>query len=213
MQKRQGVAEILKLISQIRELKDRQDSLATCVGIQPVIAVLKFMFDPRIKFLLPEGEPPYKKTEKSMDLQGTLYREAKKLNYFVEGPYPNLRQVKREQLFIELLEAVDPDDAELLIAMKDKKSPYITINYELVWKTFPGLLPDPEEYGVYIGGEKRKKATPCPFGCRSSNEDGLFMAGPLRMHLRKAHGPEAEIQHLGEPKNSDDETGDDEDEE
>ena len=56
-------------------------------------------------------------------------------------PETNAKRTRKEQLFIELLEVLDPDDAELLIAMKDRKMPYENITEDLVRKTFPDLLP------------------------------------------------------------------------
>jgi len=44
-------------------------------------------------------------------------------------------------MFIELLETVDAEEAELIIAAKDKKSPYKNITKKLVQEAFPGLLP------------------------------------------------------------------------
>ena len=58
----------------------------------------------------------------------------------IEGPYPNLKQVKREQMFIELLENVAPADAKMLCAIKDKKLPFKGITEDMVREAFPGLL-------------------------------------------------------------------------
>jgi hypothetical protein len=58
----------------------------------------------------------------------------------MEGGNPNLKPIKREQIFIQMLEAVSADDAQLLIAMKDKKSPYKNITKDIVNEAFPGLL-------------------------------------------------------------------------
>ena len=50
-----------------------------------------------------------------------LYRNSKRIPYFYEGTGTNVKPMKREQLFIQLLETVNKDDALLLIDMKDGK--------------------------------------------------------------------------------------------
>jgi len=103
-------------------------------------AVLRHMFDPNIKFLLPKGDPPFEPLE--FDEPGRLYVEARKFYLFVEGGHPTITQMKRESLFISLLENVNKEEAKLLIAMKDKKSPIKGLTKNLVATAFPGLLPD-----------------------------------------------------------------------
>lgn len=103
-------------------------------------ALLKYALDEQVKFVLPTGSPPYKKCELP-EAHGMLYTNLRKLYLFVEGGTPTpIPAIKREQLFIELLETVDPKDAELLIAVKDKSIPYKGITPKFVNKTFPGLL-------------------------------------------------------------------------
>ena len=48
-------------------------------------------------------------------------------------------------MFVELLERLDPNDAKLIIAVKDKKLSYKGLSYKLVKDTWPDLLPDIEE--------------------------------------------------------------------
>ena len=48
-------------------------------------------------------------------------------------------------MFVELLERVDPNDAKLIIAVKDRKLSYKGLSYKLVKDTWPDLLPDIEE--------------------------------------------------------------------
>ena len=103
-------------------------------------AVLKHMFDPNIKFLLPKGNPPFEPLE--FDEPGRLYTEARKLNLFVEGGNTAITQPKREALFISLLENINKEEATLILAMKDKKSPIKGLTKNLVATAFPGLLPD-----------------------------------------------------------------------
>lgn len=83
--------------------------------------VLKYMYNPSVKFLIPDTPPPWKKND-YIGVEGMLYKEARRLRIFVEGGgYDQLDQVKREQLFISLLEDIDNGDAELLCKMIAQK--------------------------------------------------------------------------------------------
>jgi len=68
-----------------------------------------------------------------------MYTEARRLYLFIEGGNPNLTQLKRESMFIDLLQSISPDDAKLLVAAKDKKLPYEGLTSATVLKAFPGL--------------------------------------------------------------------------
>lgn len=103
-----------------------------------MIRLLKYVFDPKIKFALPEGTPPYKPSD--FEDPSAIYREDRRLYLFVEGGNPNLNPLRREMLFIEVLETVHPDDAKLLLAVKDKTLPYKSITEKLVKEAFPKLL-------------------------------------------------------------------------
>ena len=52
--------------------------------------------------------------------------------------------LRRESMFVELLERVDPNDAKLILAVKDRKLSYKGLSYKLVRDTWPDLLPDPD---------------------------------------------------------------------
>lgn len=135
---KRSISEILKLVS---EQPTRQSKVETLLKHNtPVLTqVLQYALDPRIKWLLPEGSPPYKENVyPGQELN--LYSEARRLYLFVEGGNPNLTNIKRELLFIQLLEILDPNDAKLIIAAKDKKIPYKGITVKLVNEAFPGLI-------------------------------------------------------------------------
>ena len=106
--------------------------------------ILRHMFDPSIKFMLPEGEPPYRPFDGlEGEADSRLYQELRKLYLFTEGGHPTLNQVRREMLFILLIESVAPGDAKMLLAMKDKQ-PYPAkkgITKKLIEEAFPGLIP------------------------------------------------------------------------
>jgi hypothetical protein len=99
--------------------------------------MLKYIFKENIAWDLPEGAPPYKAQAKETDLQHVLFSEFRRIKIFMMGEYPQMKPIKRETLFIEFLESLDPDDAKLIIAMKDKKSPYKGLTKKTVLEAFP----------------------------------------------------------------------------
>ena len=133
-----GLAEILKKTSEFEKKQEKIDWLIKCDSVA-LRTLLKYAYDPKIKFILPEGAPPYKVNDLP-DLQSVFYNELRKLYLFVEGGNPNLKQVRREYLFVQFLENLDKEDAELLVAVKDKKIPYKGITKKFVEEMYPGLL-------------------------------------------------------------------------
>ncbi len=135
-----SISEILKTAASFKDVKERiaflvrYDSLA-------LRTILQGIFDPHIKYLLPEGRLEYNPSH--VDEANLLYTESRKMYLFVEGGHPTLAQARREWLFIQMLENVAPDDAELLLLMKDKKSPHKEINRKVVTAAFPGLIQQP----------------------------------------------------------------------
>ena len=103
--------------------------------------ILKYAFDPNIKFLLPPGNPPYNSVVDESENPTYLYGLLRKLYLFVEGGNPNLKPARREYLFIELLESVHDQEAQLLLQIKDKKIKCRGLTYKLVKETFPELIP------------------------------------------------------------------------
>ena len=111
-------------------------------GSNPIKELLKYAFHPDIKFLLPEGAPPYKTVGSPDEYNPTyLYPNIRKLYLFVEGGNEGLTTLRREQLFIQLLEELHPKEAEVVIQVKDKKLKYRGLTYKLVKETFPDLIP------------------------------------------------------------------------
>lgn len=135
-----GVAETLEKIAKMKSKKEKVEALRASDSFA-IRTVLRGALDPRIKWILPEGTPPYKPND-LVDLENVFIRECRKLMYFVEGPAPNVKQIRRETMFIELLESVAPADATLLCSIKEKKLPWKGITVALVQEAFPDLLPE-----------------------------------------------------------------------
>lgn len=135
---RVGIAEFFDNLSKIKKKEERVEVLRQNDHFA-IKTILQGAFDPRIKWLLPPGDPPYKVNE-LVDQENVLIKDCRKLAYFVDGIHPNLKQGKREAMFIEMLETVTPADAKLLCAIKDKKFPYKNITEDIVKEAFPGLI-------------------------------------------------------------------------
>ena len=106
----------------------------------PLQTVLRYTYDKDgVEFLIPNTPPPWKKNN-YIGVEGMLYKEVRRLRIFVKGGgYDNLNQVKRENLFISLLEDVDNSDAELLCKMIAQK-PIKGLPRSVIEEAFPGLI-------------------------------------------------------------------------
>jgi hypothetical protein len=95
--------------------------------------LLKGAFDPKIEWDLPPGTPPYIANEAPAGTTHTyLETEARKLYNFVKGGNNAINKIKKETLFIQILEGLHADEAKILIDIKNN-----TLN-----KTYKGLTAD-----------------------------------------------------------------------
>jgi len=108
---------------------------------QPLRTVLKYTYDSNVEFLIPGTSPPWNKNEYEDEAKLLLYREARRLKIFVKGGgYDNLNKIKRESLFISLLEDIDNNDAELLANHMITKTPIKGLTKATVIEAFPNLI-------------------------------------------------------------------------
>ena len=141
-----GIAEMIEKISKVEDYEDRKAALMKAATNQAFMEIIDHAWNPLIKWALPEGTPPYRPAQKGEDLQGILQGKTRMFSYFEKERYPHLRPYKREDIFIQLLESCDPDDAKLLIRIKDKKHVLSVgnkkFNKELVKNTWPDATSD-----------------------------------------------------------------------
>ena len=82
---------------------------------------LKGAFDTTLVWLLPEGRQPYTPNEAPMGTEHSwLKQEVKRMFHFLQGGNTELSQMKRDNMFIQMLEGLSAEEAELLIKAKDK---------------------------------------------------------------------------------------------
>ena len=114
---------ISEILTKVNNAKDKPKKIAVLRenDSQPLRQILKGAFDPKIKWDLPEGRPPYTENDAPAGTEHTtLYTEARRLYYFVEGA-ANLSKTKKETMFIQMLESLHADDAKVLLAVKEKE--------------------------------------------------------------------------------------------
>lgn len=137
---------MVKMISEIIKntcaLKSREEKVAYLKSNDSTALreVLVAMYDKqKIKFLIPNTPPPYNPST-AVENHGALYREARKLRYIVDGfGGENLAKIKREQIFIQILETVHRDDAELLVDMITQKG-YKGLTIKQINEAFGGII-------------------------------------------------------------------------
>ena len=115
------LSEVLKKVHNAKT-KEKKVAILKEHDCDPLRMVIKSSFDPKIEWLIPEGEVPFKPNEAEEGTEHTvLRREARKLYRFVKGGDSTLAGFKRENMFIQLLEGLHKSEAQLVIDAKDKK--------------------------------------------------------------------------------------------
>ena len=113
-------SEILDKLGKIKSKKDKVSHLKE-YNSDSLRMVIKASFDPKIKWSLPEGEVPFRANDAPEGTEHSMLSyEARKLYHYIERGNPTITQNKRETMFVQLLESLHPDEADILVAAKDK---------------------------------------------------------------------------------------------
>jgi hypothetical protein len=140
------ISEVLTNTGKKRGKAEKQKYLKDNYSVA-LITVLKGAWDPIVEWNLPEGVPPYTKDDAPIGHSSSnLHKEQKRLPYFVKG-HPlakGLSTSKVEKIFIDTLESVHPDEADILIAMKDKAftGKFGGVTKKMVAEVWPDLFSD-----------------------------------------------------------------------
>ena len=105
--------------------------------------IFSFAFRPEGKFILPETDPPFKEDAAPIGMSPTnIMQELRRFYIFCRK---DLTAVRREGLFIQLLETTHPDEAKLLLHIKNQNLTdlYPNITHKLVADA--GFVPQPPE--------------------------------------------------------------------
>ena len=159
------VFEVLELASKQRSKAKKVEVLKT-YDHPSLRSIFIWNFDDSVISLLPEGEVPYADAEDQTVYSGTLSenlkreagggesatgqdldargrtslrREYQNLYHFIKGGNSSLNNIRREMMFINLLQGLHPNEAEVLILVKDKR---LTDKYNIKWDVVKEAYPD-----------------------------------------------------------------------
>ena len=116
----QLVSEVIQRVSNAKT-RDEKIEILRYYDTPALRAVLIWNFDENVQSDLPEGEVPYTPNDAPIGTEHTqLLQEWRKINHFVRG-VTNTTKIRKELMFIQLLEALHSSEAELICLMKDKQ--------------------------------------------------------------------------------------------
>ena len=162
--------EVLDLASKQRSVNKKVEVLKTYEHVSLKMLLL-WNFDMSVQSALPDGEVPYESYDEqtsssgtlskkidletrkmyetgsfsigNADVQGrtTIRRECKNFYHFVKGGNDAMKNLRRESMFINLLQGLHPLEAEILALVKDKKleSKY-KISRSIVEEAYPDIV-------------------------------------------------------------------------
>ena len=136
------IHEILELVSEQRTKVKRVEILKEYRD-DSLTAILIWNFDDRVQSAVPDGQVPYKENEVPVGTDHTsLRREWKQLYHFIKGGNDSLSSLRRESMFIQLLEGLHPKEAEIICLIKDKEleSVYPKVTLDVVKQAFPDIV-------------------------------------------------------------------------
>jgi len=108
---------------------------------EALVSILIWNFDETVVSMIPEGDVPFTPNDSPQGTDHTsLRREGKNLYHFVKGGNDTLNGIRRETMFIQMLEGLHPDEANIIILAKDKKlSDVYAVTYDQVKEAYPDI--------------------------------------------------------------------------
>lgn len=161
------VFEVLDLASKQRSNSKKVEVLKVFEH-DSIKSIFIWNFDDSVISLLPEGEVPYGEAKEQSVYSGTLSenlsreaeggesatgqdldgrgktslrKEYENLYHFIRGGNDGLNQIRREMMFINILQGLHPREAEILILTKDKNlTDKYKISFENVKEAYPDIV-------------------------------------------------------------------------
>ena len=135
------ISEILRKVSNAKT-KAEKIKLLQKHNSPALRQILIINFDDSVVSIMPEGDVPYTPNEAPVGTDHSrLEHEYRGLYRFFKGGDNRLKNLKREQMFVQLLEGLSAEEAELIVLVKDGKltSKYKRITKAVVSEAFPQI--------------------------------------------------------------------------
>ena len=156
---RLSIPEVLKLLED--KSQEEKIQILKSNDTRTLRTILYIAFSKKIKINLPSERPEELKLEEIPS--SNLYQESRKFRIFVKGSgYDNLKESKRQDLFINILKSLSKEESELLLQIFVDKEIKCSLSYEDVHLSFNGLLPKLTEKEKLTESSKKVKESPKP---------------------------------------------------
>ena len=141
------VHELLEAVDSER-VKSKKLEILRAHGEDSFKMTMIWNFDESVISMLPEGSVPYQPVEadvqasvdKGLPQRTTIRNSARQFYRFIKGGDDAMNKIKRESLFINILETLPPPEAEILVLVKDKAlNTKYNITKELVAEAYPEI--------------------------------------------------------------------------
>ena len=141
------VHEILEAVDSER-VKTKKLEILRTYGDDSFKMVMIWNFDETVVSMLPDGPVPYQPVEGDVQAnreQGipqrtTIRNSARQFYRFVKGGDDAMNKIKRESVFINILQTLPEPEAEILVLVKDKLlTTKYNITKELVAEAYPEI--------------------------------------------------------------------------
>jgi len=120
-------------IAKVEALKEyRNDAL---------VSILIWNFDETVISMIPEGDVPFTPNDSPEGTDHTsLRREQRNLYHFVKGGNDSLNNLRRESMFIQMLEGLHPNEARVVVLAKDGRlHEDYSVTYDQVAEAYPDI--------------------------------------------------------------------------
>jgi len=146
------ISEVLQRVSNAKTKAEKVKILQEYKS-PALTTVLLCNFAKSISFVFPDGKTPYTPIDRPKGIEHQyLYAEYSMLEKFIKKtingvtyfgcsgtPQPRLQMIKKEKLWIQILEGLHSEEAELLDLLKDKK---ITSRYKITRQNVIDAFPE-----------------------------------------------------------------------